>query len=79
MQASNEAGLTESNLVATEAGGQCEAYDVPPNEEFTTAEFDALELITRRPSTGCTATSGWAPRDNAHPVGRGRFLIRPTA
>ena len=46
VQASNESGVTESNLVALEMRGECEAFVVPPDEGLTTAQFEALELIT---------------------------------
>jgi len=49
VQASNEAGLTESNLAALETSDECEAYEVPPDEGLTTAQFEALELITDAP------------------------------
>lgn len=49
VQASNEAGLTESNLAALETGDECEAYEVPPDEGLTAAQFEALELITDAP------------------------------
>ena len=49
VQASNESGITESNLVALEMSGECEAFVVPPDEGLTTAQFEALELITDAP------------------------------
>lgn len=78
VQASNEAGLTESNLVATEAGGECEAYDVPPNEELTTAEFEALELITTAPFDRLYCYLGLgASRYVRIPSGEDEFLFSP--
>jgi hypothetical protein len=49
VRASNETGVTESNLVAHEVSVECEGYEVLPDEELTTAEFEALELITEAP------------------------------
>ena len=49
VQASNAAGLTESNLVALELTDECEVYEVPPEPEWTAAQFEALELITEAP------------------------------
>jgi hypothetical protein len=49
VQASNATGVTESNLVALEMSGACEAFEVPPEEELSTAQFEALELITEQP------------------------------
>ena len=49
VQASNETGITESNLAAIETSPECEAYEVPPDEEITAVQFEALELITETP------------------------------
>lgn len=49
VRAWNASGITESNLVAIETGDECEAFEVPPDEGLTTAQFEALELITEAP------------------------------
>jgi len=78
VQASNGTGLTESNLVALEMSDECEAFEVPPDEGLTTAQFEALELITDVPFDRLYCYLGLgASRYVRIPSGEDEFLTSP--